>query len=218
MLLFLFSLVAGFSGSDKNATLLCLGDSYTIGQSVSADERFPEQTVALLNNEGIAVDAPVIIARTGWTTQNLIDAVEQKNIDHTFDYVTLLIGVNDQFQGKDIGVYEKNFEQLLRTAIQYAGKKADHVFVLSIPDYGITPFAQYGRQAPQQISAEIDKFNAVNKKIAEKYKVNYIDITPISRKATADNTLLAGDGLHPSGKMYGLWAELLADYIEKIRH
>lgn len=199
----------------KHKTILCLGDSYTIGESVKQNERFPEQTVSLLNKKKSEFDAPEIIARTGWTTKNLMRAIEERKLQTTFDHVTLLIGVNDQFQGKTIASYQANFEFLLQTAIYYAGNKPDHVIVLSIPDYGVTPFAQYGRLSPQQISKEIDAFNAVNKTISEKYKVHYIDITPISRKAETESDLLAADGLHPSGLMYAQWAELVAEKINK---
>jgi lysophospholipase L1-like esterase len=197
----------------KHKTILCLGDSYTIGESVKQNERFPEQTVSLLNKKKTEFDPPEIIARTGWTTKNLMSAIEDRHLQTTYDYVTLLIGVNDQFQGKSIASYQTKFEFLLQTAIYYAGNKPDHVIVLSIPDYGVTPFAQYGRLSPQQISNEIDGFNAVNKMISEKYKVHYIDITPISRKAINEKDLLATDGLHPSGLMYAEWAELLAGKI-----
>lgn len=199
----------------KHKTILCLGDSYTIGESVKQNERFPEQTVSLLNKKKSEFDAPEIIARTGWTTKNLMRAIEDRHLQTKFDHVTLLIGVNDQFQGKTIASYQANFEFLLQTAIYYADNKPDHVIVLSIPDYGVTPFAQYGRLSPQQISKEIDAFNAVNKTISEKYKVHYIDVTPISRKAETESDLLAADGLHPSGLMYAQWAELVAEKINK---
>lgn len=200
----------------KHKTILCLGDSYTIGESVKQNERFPEQTVSLLNKKKIEFDAPEIIARTGWTTQNLMHAIEERKLETTFDYVTLLIGVNDQFQGKSIASYQTNFEFLIQTAIALTGNKPDHVIVLSIPDYGVTPFAQYGRLSPQQISEEIDAFNAVNKTISGKYKVHYIDITPITRKAKEEDDLLAADGLHPSGLMYKEWAELVSEKINEL--
>ncbi|MFI5171445.1 MAG: SGNH/GDSL hydrolase family protein [Chitinophagales bacterium] len=190
--------------------MLCLGDSYTIGQSVAVDERFPEQTLALLKQENVLFEAPEIIARTGWTSLNLINAIERSELKKEYDYVTLLIGVNDQFQGIDTTMYKSNFEKLLKTAIALANNKADHIFVLSIPDYGVTPFAKYGTQPTAEISNEIDIFNSINKIISEKYNVHYINITSISRDAEDDASLLAGDGLHPSGKMYKLWAELLS--------
>lgn len=204
------------SPQPKQHTMLCLGDSYTIGQSVEASERFPEQTVSKLADKSISFSTPEIIARTGWTCDELGKAIKQKNITTTFDAVTLLIGVNDQFRGYDTTGYAKDFEQLLKTAIQFANNKSAHVFVLSIPDYGVTPFAANARQTPGQIAADIDNFNLINKRIATKYNVNYIDITPISRKAASQSDLIAYDGLHPSGKMYGLWAEKLAEKISSL--
>ncbi len=200
----------------KQHTMLCLGDSYTIGQSVSTSERFPEQTVSKLADKSISFNTPEIIARTGWTCDELSKAIQQKNSKTTFDVVTLLIGVNDQFRGYDTTGYATDFEQLLKTAIQFANNKPTHVFVLSIPDYGVTPFAANAKQTPGQIAADIDNFNAINKRIANKYHVNYIDITTISRKAESQSDLIAYDGLHPSGKMYGLWADKLAELISTI--
>ncbi|MBC8046281.1 MAG: SGNH/GDSL hydrolase family protein [Fimbriimonadaceae bacterium] len=197
----------------ENYSLLCLGDSYTIGQSVKTNGRFPEQTVSLLNKTKSHFESPTIIAGTGWTTKNLIDAIEKNNLQQKYDYVTLLIGVNDQFRGIDTAIYAANFEKLLLTAIKYADEKKNHVIVLSIPDYGVTPFANYSCASAELISNEIDTFNSINKRIAAEYKVHYIDITAISRKAKDDTTLLADDGLHPSGKMYMLWAELVGNYI-----
>lgn len=199
----------------KTKTMLCLGDSYTIGESVEAAERFPEQTVALLNQEEIRFNKPEIIAKTGWTTENLIQAIQKANPKHGYDCVTLLIGVNDQYRGIETAVYRVNFETLLQAAIECAGNKPKKVFVISIPDYGVTPFALNGSTSPETISAEIKEFNSINRLIAEGYKVNYIDITPISQKAKTESDLLAFDGLHPSGKMYAQWAELLAAAIRK---
>lgn len=195
--------------------MLCLGDSYTIGQSVNVDERFPEQTLALLKKKNIIFKETEILAKTGWTTQNLLHALEAKYYEPGYDFVTLLAGVNDQYQGIDKSLYAKNFETLLIKSIELAGGKNKNVFVLSIPDYGVTPFAKSNRTTPTQISLEIDAFNSINKKFSEKYAVQYLDITPVSRKAETDTTLLASDGLHPSGKMYALWAEMLAAEIEE---
>ena len=197
----------------KEKTMLCLGDSYTIGQSVKSEERFPEQTIALLQEKKINFISPEIIAKTGWTSVDLLNAIHQKLLPNDFDCVTLLIGVNDQYRGIDPSVYRKNFETLLQTAISCVDKRNDHVFVLSIPDYGVTPFALSGRQTPEEISAEIDLFNAINKSIALKYQVHYIDINPDSKKAKDDPTLLANDKLHPSVKMYGIWAGMLSEQI-----
>ncbi|HRF76125.1 MAG TPA: SGNH/GDSL hydrolase family protein [Chitinophagales bacterium] len=197
----------------QEKTMLCLGDSYTIGQSVQTHERFPELTVELLAQHNLNFANPDIIARTGFTSQELITNIEKNTPQHTYDIVTLLIGVNDQFRGYDTTTYAKNFETLLKTAIQFANNNAQHVFVLSIPDYGVTPFAANLQSSSEQIADEINAFNSINQKIANKYNVQYLNITEISRLAKNDNTLLANDGLHPSGKMYGLWAEKLTEQI-----
>ena len=129
------------SDDPTSKTYLALGDSYTIGESVSAAERFPNQTVSLLRSQNIRINDPRIIATTGWTTRNLIDAINSSTLQNNYDIVSLLIGVNNQYQGKSIGEYKTEFTLLLNRAIQYAGGKPTHVFVLSIPDYSVTPFA-----------------------------------------------------------------------------
>ena len=192
-------------------TLLCLGDSYTIGEAVSEEERFPNQTVALLYKEGYHFSPPVIIAKTGWTTDELATAIAEKNITQTFHFVTLLIGVNNQYRQRDIENYRTQFYQLLQTAINYAGGNKQHVFVLSIPDWGVTPFVAQDahKRSAAQISAEVENFNKVGQQEALKAGVNYIDITPISKKAETNLSYLAYDHLHPSGAMYAEWAEML---------
>ncbi len=193
-------------------TYLALGDSYTIGQSVAEAERFPNQTVALLRAQNIKINDPKIIATTGWTTKNLIDALNATPPQNNYDVVSLLIGVNNQYQGRGIDEYKTEFTLLLNRAIQYAANKPTHVFVLSIPDYSITPFAQGSDRA--RIAAEIDQFNAANKAISLQLGVNYLDITPISREP--DPALVANDGLHPSGKQYKRWADLLAPMMKQV--
>lgn len=184
---------------------LALGDSYTIGESVSEVERWPMRLAAMLE----AVGSPVtvtIIAQTGWTTDELAAAIEQAAPQGAYDLVSLLIGVNNQYRGRDPSQYQLEFRQLLAQAITFAGGEPGRVIVLSIPDWGVTPFAE-GRDLVQ-IAQEIDTFNALNRAEAEQQGAAYIDVTPISRQAAADPALIASDGLHPSGKMYGAWAEL----------
>lgn len=193
-------------------TYLALGDSYTIGQSVSEADRYPHHTVLLLRAQNITIDEPRIIATTGWTTRNLLDALNSANLPTNYDVVSLLIGVNNQYQGKSIEEYKTEFTQLVNRAIQYANNRASHVFVLSIPDYSGTPFAQ--NMDKVKITAEIDQFNAANKTISLQLGVNYLNITPISRET--DPELLAGDGLHPSGKQYKRWADLLAPMMKAV--
>ena len=198
----------------KKFSWLALGDSYTIGQSVSEDDRYPAQTVGLLKSDAINVEPLQYIATTGWTTLNLLDAIETQNPQGPFDIVTLLIGVNDQYQHFDTGSYRKNFTACLQRAIALSGNKKDHVFVLSIPDYSLTPFAAGGDTA--EIRKELDEFNAINKVITLSYNISYTDITPLTREAKYDASLIANDGLHPSGKEYEKWAALLAPQIEKV--
>jgi lysophospholipase L1-like esterase len=193
-------------------TYLALGDSYTIGESVPPDQNFPN----LLSQQGYSVKilAPTIIARTGWTTQELINAIDQSDIKgKTYDMVTLLVGVNDQYRGLSQENYRVKFQEVLNTAIKFAGGINSHVFVLSIPDYGVTPYAN-GKG--DTISPQIDQFNAINAEISANAHVNYIEITNISRLAANDLTLLASDGLHPSPKMYQMWVGKLKIEVEKV--
>ena len=185
---------------------LALGDSYTIGQSVAINERYPIQLAAKLNADSIAIDTTIIIARTGWRTDDLAGAIEKENLKNTFDLVSLLIGVNNQYQNKPIGLYKKEFPQLLSRAIELAGGDESKVFVISIPDYGYTPF---GKKNQKTISVELDTYNSIAQEITQKKGISWFDITPISRNGLSDGELVAADGLHPSGKMYRQWVELM---------
>lgn len=203
------------STSDSaGAKYLALGDSYTIGQSVRESERFPAQTVELLRAENINVKDPHYIATTGWTTTNLFSAINSQNSAKDFDIVTLLIGVNDQYQQRDTAGYRERFSELLNKAVDFAGSRKNYVFVLSIPDYSATPFVHESQKA--RVSMEIDQFNAINKEVTLQNGIAYIDITPSTRQAANDPSLIAGDGLHPSGKEYAVWAGMLAPLIKKI--
>lgn len=195
----------------KAYSYLALGDSYTIGESLLTAENFPNQTAQLLNNRGYDFKSPEIVARTGWTTDELQNNINNRTFTPPYDIVTLLIGVNNQYRGRSVDTYKPEFENLLKQAIQFSGGKTEQVIVLSIPDWGVTPFAA-GRDR-DQIAREIDEYNTVNKAISEKYNVNYIDITPWTREAANDPSLVAADGLHPSAKEYKRWSEKLADKI-----
>src|SRR5450432_3608325 len=202
---------------DTIKSYLALGDSFTIGESVVDADRFPVQTVELLKKQGIPFNEPEIIATTGWTTGDLISAIHNHSpAKNTYSAVTLLIGVNNQYRGTTIEEYKTEFAQLLNMAIVYAGNIKNHVFVLSIPDYSVTPFASGSDTA--KIAREIDDFNAVNKSISLRAGVHYLDITPISRDAKTDPSLTAGDGLHPSAIQYKKWSELLASMMLKEFH
>jgi len=189
----------------KAYSYLALGDSYTIGQSVLPSENFPNQTVQLLNQQNYNFKSPEILATTGWTTDELQNNINSHTFTPPYDFVSLLIGVNNQYRGRSVENYKPEFESLLKQAIQFAGGNANRVIVISIPDWGVTPFAN-GRDRAQ-IAKEIDDYNAANKYISVIYKVNYIDITPGSREAATDLSLVAGDGLHPSAKEYAKWAQ-----------
>lgn len=191
--------------SNSTIRYLALGDSYTIGESVPEAERWSNQLANLLKQNGYQVET-TIIARTGWTTAELWQGIQQTEISPPYDMVSLLIGVNNQYRGYDKEVYRQEFTFLLNKAIEYAGGNKNKVFVVSIPDWGVTPFAQ-GRDA-EKIAREIDAFNQINKEEAEKLGVAYVDVTPVSRQAVHDADLIAPDGLHPSGKMYAEWAKL----------
>ena len=198
--------------SDRGYRYLALGDSYTIGESVPAASGFPFQTVQLLKQKNILFQEPVIVAETGWTTGNLKNAIESTTLQPPFDIITLLIVVNNQYQGRSIAEYEKEFEELLDLALTFAGNDSSRVVVLSIPDWGSTPFGASRNR--MQITEQIDAFNAVNKKISRIKGVHYINITPGSREALGDVSLVAADGLHPSAKAYARWAGDLSTIIE----
>jgi len=198
----------------KTYSYLALGDSYTIGESVPLYESFPYQTVQLLRKAAHPVYAPEIIAKTGWTTDELQTGISNSHLLPAYDFVSLLIGVNNQYRGRSTEEYAQQFEVLLQQAIAFTGNNKRQVFVLSIPDWGITPFAN-GRDKAI-ITGQIDAFNAINKKISEKYQVNYIEITTGTREAEQDLTLLAADQLHPSGKEYARWAVKVAEGIQTL--
>jgi len=183
---------------------LALGDSYTIGESVPANARWPVQLIDSLNKHGVDGYEPLIIATTGWRTDHLKHAISKAKLKGEFNLVSLLIGVNNFYQGKTAESYAPEFEELLQTAIRLAGGNTSSVFVLSIPDYGFTPF---GKDKQEEITKGIDAFNAVNKRITEKHKVKYYDITDISRRGISEPELVAMDGLHPSDAMYAEWVK-----------
>lgn len=189
---------------NRPVRFLALGDSYTIGESVAEDQRWPAQLIYALMQKGFTCHKPEIVAVTGWRTDNLKQAIKSRNLSKNYNLVSLLIGVNNQYQGKSIEEYKIQFEDLLEIAIEHAGGDKSKVFVLSIPDYGYTPFGQNKRK---EISEQIDAFNSANKSITEKKGVTYVNITDISRQGLEDPELVAEDGLHPSGKMYALWVE-----------
>jgi len=199
--------------SMRTVRYLALGDSYTIGEMVSPKNRWSVQLASLLEAEGIQTDL-TIIARTGWTVDELWQGIQANPPEGTYDMVSLLIGVNDQYRGYPVDGYREDFRFILGKAIEYAGGDPKRVIVLSIPDWGVTPFA--GSRDSKKIAGEINQFNAVNKEESEKAGAHYIDITPISREAVNEPSLIAPDGLHPSGRMYSMWTEMTLPIARKI--
>jgi lysophospholipase L1-like esterase len=196
-------------------TYLALGDSYTIGQFVPENDRYPVQVAALLNIQKIKFSQPEIIARSGWTTGNLLASLTAAPpLNAPYGIVTLLIGVNNQYQGRTQMEYRQEFTALLTKAIGYAGNNSKRVFVLSIPDYSVTRFANVSNK--DLISKQIDSFNIINKEIALQYSSNYLYITDFTRLAGTNPSLLAIDGLHPSGTEYSIWAQELVPMITAV--
>ena len=197
--------------SNMTYTYLALGDSYTIGEQVPVSENYPNQVVQMLRKKGVLFYAPEIIAKTGWSTDELQSAINEHQFLEKYDFVSLLIGVNNQYRGRPVNEFEDQFETLLKKAIQYAGNDRSRVVIISIPDWGVTPFAE--SRDRKQIMAEIDAYNNVCKSIAGKYSIQYIYITDWTRDAASDRSLLTADGLHPSGKEYKRWAELISGHF-----
>jgi len=202
-------------GSNIERKYLALGDSYTVGHAVSPAESYPIQTKTWLKENGIkGINDPQIIATSGWTTLNLQAAIARENPAGPYDVVSILIGVNDQYQGSDTTGYRIHFTELIETCISLADNIPAHVVVLSIPDYSVTPFGK--NFDVKRISREIDAFNAINKEIALAYKVHYLDITSSTREAAHDPDLICPDGLHPSGIEYKKWADKLGPIMQEI--
>lgn len=200
----------------KQLNYLALGDSYTIGEAVNAYENFPSQLVNELQKQGLVINPPRIIAQTGWTTGELKEAIVASGVIQKFNFVTLLIGVNNQYRGQSQEIYRSEFKELLQTALEYVRGDKTHVFVVSIPDWGVTPFAKQSGRGIGVISWEIDAFNTINKEETLALGISYTDITAASRNAASDLSLVAADGLHPSAKMYNGWTLALAPAIIKV--
>jgi lysophospholipase L1-like esterase len=196
---------------------LALGDSYTIGQGVASPaERWPNQLGVLARAQGIDVRSPDIIAQTGWTTTNLLDAIAASGNTRTdYGLVTLLIGVNDQYDGQSIDVFRSEFKRLLGKATVFAGGRAGRVVVLSIPDWGQAPFAS-GQNRPL-IAQQIDQFNAVALEECQRMGIVFVNITPLTRNAGADPTQFVADGLHYTGASMAPWAQRALGAVKQLR-
>lgn len=186
---------------------LALGDSYTIGEGVAAGGAWPKQLAQGLRDEGVVIDEPLIVAQTGWTTDELQAAIQATELDPPYDLASLLIGVNNQYRNRPLEEYRQQFDALLRLAIGFVGGRAERVLVLSIPDWGVTPFAliEQGR-TPAEIAQAVDAFNVAAFEVCAREGVAFLDITPISRECGAQQEMLVADALHPSAAMYSLWA------------
>ena len=209
---FLFLIFLGCNKEIPLQSYLALGDSYTVGESVSKSERWPDQLVASLANKNIFLNSPEIIAKTGWTTTELQEGINLAPLNYPYDWVTLLIGVNNQYRGKSIKEFENEFYNLLSQAIMFSGNRKERVFVLSIPDWGAMPYAL--DNDIQKIAEEIDAFNQVIYQLCAKENVRFIDITHLSRKVSDYANWIAKDGLHPSGTQYSKWVlEILPFFL-----
>jgi lysophospholipase L1-like esterase len=196
---------------------LALGDSYTIGESIDPAGRWPVQLATALRNDGMIIDEPKIIAATGWTTGELsaaIDAAEPLGDD--YDLVSVLIGVNNQYRGRAVDEYAREFAVLLERAIGFAGRRADRVFVLAIPDWGVTPFAAQSGRDTAAIARELDAYNAAAAKVCVERGVAFVDIAPVSRRHGSEPRMLADDGLHPSAALYAEWARLARPVVRRM--
>lgn len=187
---------------------LALGDSYTCGEGVPADARWPVQLAAALRAEGVPLDDPRVIATTGWTTDELEWGIDSAEPLGHFEFVSLLIGVNNQYRNRSAVDYAGQFHTLLQRAIRLAGDRAGRVLVLSIPDWGVTPFARSDTRDPGTIAAELDAYNQAAQQLCARHAVAFVDITAVSRERGAEAGMLVADGLHPSAAMHAEWTRL----------
>lgn len=197
---------------ERRSSFLALGDSYTIGEGVEDSERWPNQLATALRTRGFAIDDPRIIATTGWTTDELSLAIDAANPGNEFALVSLLVGVNNHYRGRSLETYVAEFSDLLARSIAFAGGQCERVFVVSIPDWGVTAFARESGRDVEVISTEIDAFNAMARSIAVSKNVAFIDITGLTRDHPNE---IVDDGLHPDVAQYARWVERLQPVAEK---
>jgi lysophospholipase L1-like esterase len=194
---------------DRDVRVLALGDSYTIGEGVAPSDRWPVRLAAMMRARGIAVADPIIIARTGWTTDELSAAIDANAPEGPFDLVTLLIGVNNQYRGRSAEEFRAQFRALLARAVGFAGSQASRVVVVSIPDWGVTPFARASGRDAWTTAREIDAFNEIGREVTAQAGAHFVDVTAVSRSVGGQADMIVGDGLHPSANMYDVWTRLI---------
>jgi lysophospholipase L1-like esterase len=202
-------LAVGVTQAVDDNRFLALGDSYTIGEGVAAADPWPAQLVTMLRAQGVTLDAPEIIARTGWTTDELAAAIDAHALRPPYALVTLAVGVNNQYRGRDLENYRTEFRRLLERAIALAGDRPQRVIVVSIPDWGVTRFGRESGRDAAQVAREIDAYNGANAQIAKKLQVHYVDVTAASRDDADRSEMLVADGLHPSATAYRRWTQLI---------
>ena len=195
---------------------LALGDSYTVGEGVDAAERWPDQLARRLREGGIDLAPPHVIATTGWTTDELAAGIAAEQPLRAVDFVTLGIGVNDQYRGRSVAEYRAQLEPLLHVALQLAGGRGDRVLMLSIPDWGVTRFARGEGRDAGVVAAEIDAFNDAAREMCEARRIAFVDITPASRDGGDHDAMLVHDGLHPSGAMYTRWVDVVLPVAHRL--
>jgi len=191
---------------------LALGDSYTIGQGIDAESAWPQQLAEQLEQQDISIDEVSIIAKTGWTTRQLLDAIDRE-APQPQDLVSLLIGVNNQFQKQDFSIFQAEFDELLSRSLELAFDRRNRVFVVSIPDYGVTPF---GADRGVEVGVEIDKYNNFIRERCVAMDISYIDVTGISRELMDEEDALASDQLHPSALQYAMWVEVILPKVKEL--
>ena len=211
IIIFIIILFSSCKKLSSKESYLALGDNYTSGESISEKHIWPKQLADSLKKRNIFLSKPKIIAKTGWTTDELKKAINNSSLDYPYDWVSLLIGVNNQFRGRDIDEFKLQFESLLLEAIAFSGNRKERVFVISIPDWGSMPFAK--DRDPNKIAFEIDKYNKVIYEVCAFENIKFIDITPISRNIYSNPNWIAKDSLHPSKEQYSKWVEKIVSYF-----
>jgi lysophospholipase L1-like esterase len=207
--------IGTISAHAAETRILALGDSYTIGEGVAEYERWPNQLAAMLRGGGTAIDEPEIVARTGWTTDELAAAMDKHLFHPPYDLVTLMIGVNNQYRGRDLDNYRSEFRALLTRAIALAGNRPQHVIVVSIPDWSVTRYGRGSGRDLAHVASEIDAFNTANAAIATSLNTRYANVTPASRAGGDHADMLVADGLHPSAKMYRTWLDAILPVVQQ---